>query len=708
MPKNSLKRLNSSQIDAVSHGEGPLLVLAGPGSGKTRVIAHRIAYLINDLSVPPGNILAVTFTNKAAAEMKKRAEELVGERTSGIWIRNFHSICLGILKREVDSVEGYTRDFVVYDQNDELNLLKSCMKELDYGESLFSAKGVLSEFDGVENRAEVFFRDDFYGRALRELYDFYKNELVKRNAMTFNDLLILANRLLSENDEVCVRYQDRFSHVLVDEYQDTNVVQYRFVKTLSQRHRNLFVVGDDSQSIYGWRGADINNILNFEKDFPGARVVKLERNYRSTSTILSIANSVASKSLRRKEKNLWTENPAGEKAVVFKAGDGADEAQFVAERISRLVESGDFTWGDVAVFYRANFQSRLVEEGLRAGRVPYRIVSGVGFYQRAEIKDIVAYLRLIQNPRDDLSFERIVNVPPRKIGKVTLRKLREVSEAGGFALLDAIEYSQEQNLLSGQALRALSRFLDTIKELSSAAQDQPVASVIKKLLDRTEYLDYLEEHQHRVENVREFLNAAEGFGEMSLSDFLDRVLLSTDEDREDSGEEEVSLMTIHASKGLEFPVAFVVGVNEGLLPHQRSASTLEGLEEERRLFYVAVTRAKQLLYLSYASLKGASGPMHGTRRSVFLDDLPPELVVYESRKRDFSSRDSGLSADSSSKTPRESVDKGRKLRAGQTVNHPTFGPGVVNRIDGKGDEAVVTVAFFGPGVKKIVASYLTA
>ena len=708
VPKNSLKGLNSSQIDAVSHGEGPLLVLAGPGSGKTRVIAHRIAYLINDLSVPPGNILAVTFTNKAAAEMKKRAEELVGERTSGIWIRNFHSICLGILKREVDSVEGYTRDFVVYDQNDELNLLKSCMKELDYGESLFSAKGVLSEFDGVENRAEVFFRDDFYGRALRELYDFYKNELLKRNAMTFNDLLILANRLLSENDEVCVRYQDRFSHVLVDEYQDTNVVQYRFVKTLSQRHRNLFVVGDDSQSIYGWRGADINNILNFEKDFPGARVVKLERNYRSTSTILSIANSVASKSLRRKEKNLWTENPAGEKAVVFKAGDGADEAQFVAERISRLVESGDFTWGDVAVFYRANFQSRLVEEGLRAGRVPYRIVSGVGFYQRAEIKDIVAYLRLIQNPRDDLSFERIVNVPPRKIGKVTLRKLREVSEAGGFALLDAIEYSQEQNLLSGQALRALSRFLDIIKELSSVAQDQPVASVIKKLLDRTEYLDYLEEHQHRVENVREFLNAAEGFGEMSLSDFLDRVLLSTDEDREDSGEEEVSLMTIHASKGLEFPVAFVVGVNEGLLPHQRSASTLEGLEEERRLFYVAVTRAKQLLYLSYASLKGASGPMHGTRRSVFLDDLPPELVVYESRKRDFSSRDSGLSADSSSKTPRESVDKGRKLRAGQTVNHPTFGPGVVNRIDGKGDEAVVTVAFFGPGVKKIVASYLTA
>ena len=708
VPKNSLKGLNSSQIEAVTHGEGPLLVLAGPGSGKTRVIAHRIAYLLNDLSVPPGNILAVTFTNKAAAEMKKRAEELAGERTSGIWIGTFHSICLRILKIEANSLEGYTRDFVVYDQNDQLKLLKSCMKELDYGESLFSLKGVLSKFDGVENRADVSFRDDFYGRALRELYDLYKNELVKRNAMTFNDLLCLANRLLSENEEVCARYQDRFSHVLVDEYQDTNVVQYRFVKILSQRHRNLFVVGDDSQSIYGWRGADINNILNFEKDFPGAGVIKLERNYRSTSTILGIANSVASKNLKRKEKNLWTENPAGEKAVVFKAGDGADEAQFVAERISLLVESGDFTWGDMAVFYRANFQSRLVEEGLRAGRIPYRVVSGVGFYQRAEIKDIVAYLRLIQNPRDNVSFERVVNVPPRKIGGVTLRKLREVSDAGGFALLDAIEYSQEENLLSGRVLLVLSRFLGIIKELRSVAENRPATSVIKALLERTGYLDYLGEEHHRVENVKELLNAAEDSEEKTLSDFLDRVLLSTDEDRGDSGEEEVSLMTIHAAKGLEFPVVFVVGVNEGLLPHQRSVSTPEGLEEERRLFYVAVTRAKQLLYLSYASLKGASGPMHSTGRSVFLEDLPAEHVVYESRKRDFPSRDSDLPADSSSKTPHESGDKGRKLRTGQTVTHATFGPGVVRRIDGKGDKAVVTVNFFGVGIKKILASFLAA
>lgn len=702
MSGNSLKGLNPSQLEAVTHGEGPLLVLAGPGSGKTRVIAHRIAYLINDLSVPPGNILAVTFTNKAAAEMKKRARDLAGELASGIWIGTFHSICLRILKIEADFLEGHTKDFVVYDQDDQLGLLKSCLKELDYGESLFSPKGVLSEFDAAENREGASFRDDFYGRRLSELYDLYKKELVKRNAMTFNDLLLFANRLLSENQGVCVRYQDRFSQVLVDEYQDTNVSQYCFAKTLSQRHRNLFVVGDDSQSIYGWRGADINNILNFEKDFPGARVVKLERNYRSTPNILGIANSVIKENLGRKEKTLWTDNPEGERALVFKALDNADEARFVAERISGLVGTEDFKWSDVAVFYRANFQSRVIEEGLRAAKIPYRIVSGVGFYQRAEIKDVIAYLRLVQNPRDDVSFLRIVNVPPRKIGGVTLRKLREASQAGGFALFEAAEYCQEHDLLPAQALGALSRFLEIIKGLGSAAESQPVARVIKALLERVAYLDYLGEDLQRAENVRELLSAAEGWSEITLSDFLDLVLLATDEDRGDSGEEKVSLMTIHAAKGLEFPAVFVVGVNEDLLPHRRSAETLGGLEEERRLFYVAVTRAKRLLYLSYASLRTASGGTYHTRRSAFLDDLSPEHVVYESRKKKLSGRDSDLPSEEKTY---ELEDVGLNLRPGQKVAHPTFGPGIVKKIDGKGDKTVATVDFFGSGVKKILASF---
>lgn len=707
VPKNSLKGLNPSQIEAVSHGEGPLLVLAGPGSGKTRVIAHRIAYLINDLGIPPGDILAVTFTNKASAEMKKRARDLAGELTSGIWIGTFHSICLRILKMEADFLEGYTKDFVVYDQDDQLGLLKSCLKELDYGENLFSPKGVLSEFDAVENRVDVSFKDDFYGSRLSELYDLYKKELVKRNAMTFNDLLLLANKLLSENEGVRDRYQDRFSQVLVDEYQDTNVSQYRFAKTLSQRHLNLFVVGDDSQSIYGWRGADINNILNFEKDFPGARVVKLERNYRSTPNILGIANSVIKENLGRKEKTLWTENPEGEKPLVFKALDNADEARFVAERISGLVKSGDFKWSDVAVFYRANFQSRVIEEGLRAARIPYRIVSGVGFYQRAEIKDVIAYLRLVQNPRDDVSFLRIVNVPPRKIGEATLRKLREASQAGGFALFEAAEYCHEHDLLPPQALRALSRFLEIIRELGSAAERQPVARVIKALLQSTAYLDYLGKDHQRVENVRELLNAAEGWGDITLSDFLDLVLLATDEDRGDSGEEKVSLMTIHAAKGLEFPAVFVVGVNEDLLPHRRSSDTLAGLEEERRLFYVAVTRSERLLYLSYASLRTASGGTYHARRSVFLDNLPTEQVAYESRKKELSGRDSSSYSDlPSEENAYEPENAGWSLRPGQRVTHHVFGPGVVKRIEGKGDKAVATVGFSGSGVKKILASFL--
>ena len=707
VPKNSLKGLNPSQIKAVSHGEGPLLVLAGPGSGKTRVIAHRIAYLINDLCVPPGDILAVTFTNKAAAEMKKRAKDLAGELASGIWIGTFHSVCLRILKMEADFLEGYTKDFVVYDQADQLGLLKSCLAELDYGESFFVPKKVLSQFDQLENSGLVSFRDDFYGNALEDLYDFYKKELVRRNAMTFNDLLCVTNRFFSENEGVRARYQNRFVHVLVDEYQDTNPVQYDFAKTISRGFGNLFVVGDDGQSIYGWRGANINNILDFEKDFPGAKVVKLERNYRSTSTILEIANSVIRKNVGRKEKTLWTENPEGERAVVFRAGDGEDEARFVARRISHLVESGNFTLDDIAVFYRANFQSRVVEDALRTRRVPYRIVSGVGFYQRAEIKDIIAYLRLIQNPSDDVSFERIVNVPPRKIGSATVGKLREMSRTHGFALADAIEYSAEQQLLSPQAQSALFAFTDILEEFRAVAEQGFAAEVIKVLFERTGYLDYLGDGHHRLENVRELLTAAEILEDISLSDFLDLVLLATDEDRGDSGEEKVSLMTIHAAKGLEFPAVFVVGANEGLLPHRLSAETFEGLEEERRLFYVAITRAERVLFISYASRrKAGSNRSYELEESVFLQDIPSKYVVCESARKELLDRSSGRLRDPSSKMSSVSGDTGWNLRPGQKVTHPVFGPGVVKRIDGKGDEAVATVAFSVSGVKKILASFL--
>ncbi len=709
MSDNSLKGLNISQLEAVTHGEGPLLVLAGPGSGKTRVIAHRIAYLVNDLHVHPENILAVTFTNKAAGEMKKRVRGLSEGAGGGMWMGTFHSICLRILKAEADFLPGYTKDFVVYDQDDQIRLLKDCLKELDYGESLFVPKNVISEFDRFENRTIDSFKNDFYGNALGDLYELFKSELIRRNAMTFNDLLCATERLLHENEGVCARYQSGFYHVLVDEYQDTNPVQYSFAKILSQLHRNIFVVGDDSQSIYGWRGADLNNILDFERDFPGAKVVKLERNYRSTETILGIANSVIARNRRRKEKHLWTENPKGEKAVLFRAIDSEDEARFVARRISHLVESEGLNWDEIAVFYRANFQSRVVEDALRARRIPYKIVSGVGFYQRSEIKDIIAYLRLVQNPSDDVSFERVVNVPPRRIGDATVAKLREVARAGGFVLSDAIEYCGERELLPERTQGALRAFTGILEELREAAKNLPAAGVLKLLFDRTKYIDYLGSDHPRVENVNELLTAAKMAQNMSLSDFLDLVLLSTDEDRQDSEGEKVSLMTIHAAKGLEFPAVFVIGVNDGLLPHSRAAQTPSGTEEERRLFYVAITRAERRLHMSYYSKKSGSARSSPTiEGSIFLNDIPPEYLVLESARTELSDHYSGRRRDvSPSPAPApESGSAGQIFRPGQKVDHEIFGPGTVRQVDGKGYDAVVTVSFSVSGVKKIRASFL--
>ena len=708
MSGNYLKGLNTSQLEAVTHAEGPLLVLAGPGSGKTRVITHRIAYLVNNLHVHPENILAVTFTNKAAGEMKKRVRALSNGAEGGMWIGTFHSICLRILKAEADFLSGYTQDFVIYDQDDQMKLLKDCLRELDYGESFLVPKNVIYEFDRLENGTVDSFREDFYGDALRNLYDLFKSELIRRNAMTFNDLLSVTQKLLHENEGVCERYQSGFSHVLVDEYQDTNPVQYSFAKILSQRHRNIFVVGDDSQSIYGWRGADIGNILDFERDFPGAKMVKLERNYRSTETILGIANSVIERNLRRKEKHLWTENPKGEKAVLFRAADSEDEARFVARRISHLVESGGIAWDEIAVFYRANFQSRVIEDALRARRIPYRIVSGVGFYQRSEVKDIISYLRLVQNPSDDVSFERIVNVPPRRIGEATVGKLRDVARAGRFALTDAVEYCREREALPSKAQSALSAFTDIMEELREAAENLPAAGVIRLLFDRTKYIDYLGSDHPRVENVNELLTAAKMAGDMGLSDFLDLVLLSTDEDRDDSEGKKVSLMTIHAAKGLEFPVVFLVGVNEGLLPHSRAAQTPSGTEEERRLFYVAITRAERHLHMSYYSRRPGSARNSKSEPSIFLDDIPPEYLLFESTRTEMGERYPDR-ARNTSRPPRlipVSENTGQGLRSGQKVEHKIFGPGTVKKVTGKGNDAVVTVSFSVSGVKKIRASFL--
>lgn len=688
-------------------------MLSGPGAGKTRVIAHRIAYLMKNMSVPAREILAVTFTNKAAREMKKRVAELVGEDAGGLWVGTFHATCLRILKAQAELLENITSNFVVYDRQDQLTLLKKCMRELDYGETLVQSKKTLSRFDLMENELEVSFEDDHFGRILENLYIFFKKELVKANAMTFNDLLLVANSLLSEKPEVLRFYQLQFSHVLVDEYQDTNVHQHKFIELLCKRSGNIFAVGDENQSVYGWRGAKIENILNFEKNFRDAKIVKLERNYRSTKTICAIANGIIKENVLRKEKRIRTENPVGKKAVIFGAETDREEALFVAGRISEIVDAGEISLGDVAVLYRANFQSRAMEEAFGHLGIPYVVVSGVGFYQRAEIKDILAYMRLIQNPDDRASFERIINVPPRRIGKSTVEKVLQVSRE--MRPLAALNECVKRELLPRGTLKNLENFADMIKTLSREAENGSAGRVVRRIVELTDYMKHLGEDLSRIENVEELIRATDTAGDVKLCDFLDRVSLETDEDRAITGKEKVSFMTVHAAKGLEFSTVFLIGMNEGLFPHKRSSETLEGLEEERRLFYVAVTRAEKRLFISYSNKDIYSKPI---KSSMFLKSIPLEHRVYCNRKEqedaNSSNQPSWEIAVAADCVPDNTFQKDptpespTRFSRGQRVIHKVFGPGIVKRVEGDGSEDVVTTDFFGHGTKKILADYLAA
>ena len=690
MEGNLLKELNSDQVKAVSHGEGPLLVLAGPGSGKTRVATYRIAYLIKNMGVPPHEILALTFTRKAAGEMRKRVGELLGAEMGKIWIGTFHSICLRILRKEVGFLENYAKDFLILsDLEEQKGFIRKCMREFDFGRSHPSifAKDVLEMFNEAENSGEVVFENNSLGQDLNILYDCYKKELAEANFMTFNDLLLVTNKLLRENKEILCQYQKRFSHVLVDEYQDVNIHQDRFVKLLSDLHRNLFVVGDEDQLIYGWRGADTRNILNFEKDFVCQKLVNLNRNYRSTETILGIATEIIKKNSLRKEKTLWTQNPCGERAVVFRGRDDNEEGYFVANMISELTLSSNITFGQVAVLYRANYQSRAIENALRRKGIQYVVKKGVGFYQREEIKDMLAYLQLIQNPRDQASFERIINVPHRGIKKIEIERLREVSEASGLGPLEAIEECEKGRLLPSRTLEKLAKFLDIINSLRSEARENSALQVINRIVNLSGYRDYLGKDVDRIENVEELLKAAGEDGEPSVFDFLDSVSLATDEDRVSGVGENVSLMTIHAAKGLEFPVVFLVGVNEETLPHKKSSSTQKGIEEERRLFYVAITRAEKMLCLSCCS------------PSPFLRDIPPERAVYV--------RYGGLVDENTSsfKTTPEVENAGAGLTSDRRVSHKFFGRGMLRKVENTGQNIRIYVVFPSFGGKSIVAVF---
>jgi DNA helicase-2/ATP-dependent DNA helicase PcrA len=733
---NLLDQLNPQQRAAVEETEGPLLILAGAGSGKTRVITYRIAYLIEARQVPPENILAVTFTNKAADQMKERVGKLLAGqlklRPGAPHVSTFHSFCVSVLRRHIDQL-GYSRDFTIYDDDDQLRVLKVCVQELGLSEQITSPRGTLAKISYAKNRGHS--PVELYRQAanpemekLASLYERYESKLRRANALDFDDLLLKTVDLLYNSSEVCERYNQRFRYIQVDEYQDTNRIQYQLIRQLTLQRQNLCVVGDEDQSIYRWRGADIENILNFEKDYPKAKVIRLEQNYRSTQVILDAAGAVVSRNLARKGKTLWTDRSSGEKLGLFEARSADEEAEFVASEVARaLAEPGD---GSVAVLYRTNAQSRVLEEGLRRRGISYRLVGGFSFYARAEIKDALAYARLANNLRDDAAFGRIVNTPPRGIGDTTLGALAESARQNKLTLWEGLEHELFQKRLPARALSALEGFHALMKELVDDRQRLLLNEFFKSILERTRYLELLKQEnqpgsEDRVENLQELVTAASEAEEqgITLAEFLDHAALVSDADSYDE-HSRVTLMTLHSAKGLEFETVFLVGMEEGLFPHQFSIDDPAGIEEERRLCYVGMTRAKDRLTLCWARQRRsfARESYEETKPSRFLREVPRELLEpcssaglgWKPRTNWDNAVNSilsverfleshgrrGASATSGARSPAHS-----RWRIGSKVRHATFGVGTILGAESEGEDTKLTVSFPGYGQKKLMAQY---
>ncbi|ERM92738.1 ATP-dependent DNA helicase PcrA [Caldanaerobacter subterraneus subsp. yonseiensis KB-1] len=695
--KEILANLNEQQKEAVTTTEGPLLILAGAGSGKTRVLTHRIAYLIKEKKVSPSNILAITFTNKAAEEMKTRVENLLGY-VGDLWVSTFHSACVRILRRDIDKL-GYDRNFVIFDTTDQKALVQECLKELDLSEKQYPIKMVLNAISSAKDKMVYpddyidFFGDTYRNRKIKEIYKLYQHKLKKINALDFDDIIIKTIELFKENPEILEFYQRRFRYIMVDEYQDTNTPQYYFVNLLAQRHRNLCVVGDDDQSIYGWRGADVRNILNFEKDYPEAKVIKLEQNYRSTKIILEAANHVIDNNVYRKKKSLWTQNKEGEKIVLCELENEREEAEFVIQEIIKLKERENRSFKDFAILYRTNAQSRPFEEALMKVKVPYKVVGALRFYDRKEIKDILAYLRLIVNPYDDISFKRIVNVPRRGIGPATIEALEKVAREKDTSLFFAIE-----DLKNARNKGSLLQFKQFILDLIDKKDAMSVSDLIKYILEQTGYIEELkreesEEAEGRIENLNEFLNAAYEFEESSedksLEAFLAGITLVSDIDMAGDIGESVVLMTLHSAKGLEFPVVFMVGMEEGLFPSYSSFEDDHELEEERRLCYVGITRSKERLYLTYARQRNLYGRSQYNSYSRFISEIPERLIV---RYNIPTSKKTGFASVHTFSDVYE-----RSFSLGDKVEHKIWGIGTVVKVEGE----EITVAFPNVGIKKL-------
>jgi DNA helicase-2/ATP-dependent DNA helicase PcrA len=698
-----LADLNPPQRAAVTHGDGPLLILAGAGSGKTRALAYRIAYLLHDRRVSPARILAVTFTNKAANEMRERVDRLVGAAVArSIWIGTFHHICSRILRRYGDRV-GVDRNFQIFDQDDQRAVIRQCLKNLGLDDQRFPPAVMLALIDRAKNEAvdHLAYAEQatgWYEEIVARVFHGYQRALQEHHALDFDDLLLEVIRLFQEAPDVKEEYQERFLHILVDEYQDTNRAQYLIVRTLAERHRNIVVVGDDDQSIYKFRGADVRNILEFERDYPDATIVKLEQNYRSTKTILGAASEVIQRNSHRHHKALWTANPAGDLVTLYEAYDGHDEARFVTDEITRLKDG--LRYRDLVVLYRTNAQSRLFEEQfLRAG-VPYTIVGGVRFYERKEIRDIIAYLRLALNPTDDASLTRIINVPRRGIGEVSLERLEAYARVHGLSLLDAMAHPETLEEFPRPAQRAAGEFVDLLGRLRDRVQRVKTTDLIEIAIVESGYQTMLEtegtdEAYSRLENLRELVTVAKEFaevtGEDSLTAFLQHLALVTDLDTWQEAVDRVTLMTLHSAKGLEFAVVFLAGLEEGLFPHVRALEEEGGLEEERRLCYVGMTRAKQRLYLSFARTRTIFGSTMPAVPSRFLEEVPvallskhqpaPAQVRWEEAEREIPT-----------------------FIVGDRARHASFGEGRVLEVEGEGLRSVVTVQF-AQGVKRLALGY---
>lgn len=732
-----LAGLNPKQKEAVLHTEGPLLIMAGAGSGKTRVLTHRIAYLIEEKNVNPWNILAITFTNKAAREMKERVNSILGQGGEDVWVSTFHSMCVRILRRDVDAI-GYDRNFTILDGSDQLTLMKRILKELNIDPKKYDPRSILGAISNAKNELltpETYAerQGSFFEEIVARCYDAYQKALRNNQSMDFDDLIMNTIRLFEENEKVLTYYQNKFHYLHVDEYQDTNHAQYTLVNMLAARFRNLCVVGDADQSIYGWRGADMQNILDFEKDYNDATIILLEQNYRSTKSILDAANQVIKNNSNRRDKSLWTDNQAGEQITYYRADSERDEAQFIVSKIKEEIQSNNRSYNDFAVLYRTNAQSRVIEDTLVKSNVPYTMVGGHKFYDRKEIKDIIAYLNIINNPRDGVSFERVINTPKRGIGAASVEKLRSFAAMHDWSMVEAAQNIDLANI-SGKAGRMIGEFGTMITQFQEMVTYLPVTDLVDQVLERTGYLDELKnqrtlEAESRLENLEEFRTVTQEFDkrneaqdeeeapEEKLAVFLNDLALVSDLDDYQEESAQVTLMTLHAAKGLEFPIVFLIGMEEKIFPLSRSLMEEAELEEERRLAYVGITRAEESLYLTNAFSRTLYGKTQYNQPSRFVAEIDDSLLnavgMQPQPKASYSNPfQSKVMQPKYQHATREPVTsktasggENESWNPGDKVQHKKWGVGTVVKVSGNAKDVELDIAFPQQGVKRLLAAF---